>query len=208
MKSNLPRVSICLVFFIHCFCWSYTQDRVDITLEKQKDSLVSSIRSVNMKLLELQAEKEKAIKELDIVISKIQLQELDIIRTKGAMRIINISTCRVRKEPSILSSEIMTLTAKDTIFVYEAKEDYFKIRFKNQVGYINKVCILKEENATQISQPLQFAGNNAKENLIDNNKSIVILSTDCNSSQCNGLTKKNRRCRNMTTNCSGRCYLH
>lgn len=28
------------------------------------------------------------------------------------------------------------------------------------------------------------------------------------SSQCTGITKKRTRCRNMTTNSSGRCYLH
>ena len=32
--------------------------------------------------------------------------------------------------------------------------------------------------------------------------------TSCSSRQCSGTTKKNVRCKNTTTNCSGRCYLH
>ena len=32
--------------------------------------------------------------------------------------------------------------------------------------------------------------------------------TSCSSRQCSGTTKKGARCKNTTTNCSGRCYLH
>ena len=32
--------------------------------------------------------------------------------------------------------------------------------------------------------------------------------TSCSARQCSGTTKKNARCKNTTTNCSGRCYLH
>lgn len=31
---------------------------------------------------------------------------------------------------------------------------------------------------------------------------------DCESVQCSGRTKKGDRCRNVTTNCNGRCHLH
>ena len=30
----------------------------------------------------------------------------------------------------------------------------------------------------------------------------------CSSVQCSSLTQQNVRCKNMTTNCCGRCYLH
>jgi len=33
-------------------------------------------------------------------------------------------------------------------------------------------------------------------------------SLDCPTVQCSGTTKKGDRCRNKTTNCSGRCHLH
>lgn len=33
-------------------------------------------------------------------------------------------------------------------------------------------------------------------------------SQKCPTTQCSGRTKKGERCRNRTTNCSGRCYLH
>lgn len=33
-------------------------------------------------------------------------------------------------------------------------------------------------------------------------------SRKCNTVQCSGRTKKGSRCRNKTTNCSGRCHLH
>lgn len=32
--------------------------------------------------------------------------------------------------------------------------------------------------------------------------------TECSSSQCTGRTQSRSRCRNKTTNCSGRCHLH
>ena len=32
--------------------------------------------------------------------------------------------------------------------------------------------------------------------------------TSCSSRQCSGTTKQGARCKNTTTNCSGRCYLH
>ncbi len=39
-------------------------------------------------------------------------------------------------------------------------------------------------------------------------KSTPRLNRKCNTVQCSGRTKKGSRCRNKTTNCSGRCHLH
>ncbi len=38
--------------------------------------------------------------------------------------------------------------------------------------------------------------------------STTYKSTTTSSSQCTGITKKGARCKNRTTNSSGRCYLH
>lgn len=35
-----------------------------------------------------------------------------------------------------------------------------------------------------------------------------IIKDRCTTVQCSGLTKKGRRCRNRTKNCSGRCHHH
>ena len=32
--------------------------------------------------------------------------------------------------------------------------------------------------------------------------------TNCETTQCGGMTKSKTRCKNKTTNCSGRCYQH
>lgn len=44
--------------------------------------------------------------------------------------------------------------------------------------------------------------------IIQNTKTNETKPSNCSSSQCTGTTQKKTRCKNMTTNCNGRCHLH
>ncbi len=208
MNLNLPKILLSLIIFSCCAYLSNAQNKTTNILGKQKDSLVNLIDRINAQLSLLQSKKDKNVKELDIVISKINLQEFDTIRKHGALRIIAISTCRVRKEPSILSNEIIVLSAGDTVFVHEIKGDYLKIRYKNQIGYINKICISSLVDNMQMQRSSIFNGDNTGKSLPDNRQLNVVSNSICSSTQCSGSTKRGKRCRNMTTTCNGMYHLH
>jgi uncharacterized protein YcfL len=60
-----------------------------------------------------------------------------------------------------------------------------------------------------------FIGCSPNSPAIENNEEDIINDTinvhynsKCSSVQCYGTTKKGKRCKNRTTNCSGYCYLH
>lgn len=50
--------------------------------------------------------------------------------------------------------------------------------------------------------------NNAVSTPRSSYKPSSTSSSGCSSVQCSGTTQKGLRCKNKTTNCNGRCYLH
>lgn len=63
-------------------------------------------------------------------------------------------------------------------------------------------CCDRKSNASKYKKSSYVAVSSVEETKYTTKKSSGT------SSQCTGITKKRARCRNMTTNSSGRCYLH
>lgn len=89
---------------------------------------------------------------------------------------------------------------------------YYKVKFGEDVGLVFfanpdfPISLLKEY---KYKDHIEGKGNYKKSSLSGSSSSSTSTkSSDCSSTQCTGHTQKGSRCRNMTTNCSGRCHLH
>jgi len=79
----------------------------------------------------------------------------------------------------------------------------------SNIQLLCKKCNRSKSNSCYCKVHNKKVGNNCCEG-----KTTVVKSpsttkkTSTNSSQCTGTTKKGTRCKNMTTNSNGQCYLH
>ncbi|RKF04652.1 hypothetical protein C8N26_0037 [Tenacibaculum lutimaris] len=89
------------------------------------------------------------------------------------------------------------------------KEDiYLKVKIKDKIGFTFISNL--EPPINLLSQKKEYY-NSFKKNTTSNSFNYSTGKTyksKCSSTQCTGRTKKGSRCRNRTTNCSGRCYRH
>lgn len=69
--------------------------------------------------------------------------------------------------------------------------------------YINK-----HGNKTYVNRSFCYLTNSTLPAYQPKSTDIPTTSSNCNSVQCSGKTQKGIRCRNKTTNCSGRCHIH
>jgi hypothetical protein len=71
-------------------------------------------------------------------------------------------------------------------------------------------CNRSKSNSCYCKEHNKKIGNNCCEENSNINESSNSNSTNTKSTaiQCSGTTQKGKRCRNMTTNANGRCYLH
>lgn len=86
---------------------------------------------------------------------------------------------------------------------FDPNQNYF-IGERGGCYYINK-----NGNKTYVSR--SFCENNKKEAPVIINPSPIYKSvpnSNCPTVQCSGKTQKGIRCKNKTSNCSGRCHLH
>jgi hypothetical protein len=100
---------------------------------------------------------------------------------------------------------------KDSAIVYEIpfdKKQAYIIGERGGCYYINKygnrIYVNRSycDAAPKVTIPIYESKPAYKPNSTSNSTS------NCNSVQCSGSTQKGARCRNKTTNCSGRCHLH
>lgn len=96
----------------------------------------------------------------------------------------------------------------------EVKVEYVA-QWKKNTNFINSLdggCILQTEKGYRL--PVRTSYCPAKISKYRSESSYKSSSykrsskSECSSTQCVGRTKKGRRCKKRTTNCSGRCYLH
>lgn len=102
------------------------------------------------------------------------------------------------KKDKNLSAQIVTIIEKDEEVLILERSDvsFYKVKYKDYEGYVSKTNLtkLKPVKHNYLSPLSTYSADGDANN--------------CRSVQCSGTTKKGGRCKNTTTNCSGRCYLH
>lgn len=102
---------------------------------------------------------------------------------------------------------IATISNGETVKIIGEENFLLKVEYKDQVGYIYLFnpdfplsLLTEKKHSSEIPQ-----SSNVSDKRISK---IKQNNSNCQSSQCTGLTQKGNRCKNVTTNCSGRCHLH
>ncbi len=134
----------------------------------------------------------------------------------------------IYSEPTYTSTKKRNLKSGAYVRLLERDQEaaYYKIEYKRIIGYVFIDFLdLPEEikyNERQLarfiddesSRKLKEGSNLRRESTGDSagtysgSRNSTYKSSGCNSVQCSGRTKKGNRCKNITTNCNGRCHLH
>lgn len=117
--------------------------------------------------------------------------------------IITTSSTPFREKPDV-DSKLLKEIASDVILkTFEMVGNYYKVVLNDTTGYVPMGFVKKysPEQAKPYT-PTTTPSTSSP------GSSYKTSSKGCSAVQCSGMTQKRARCRNKTTNCSGRCYLH
>jgi hypothetical protein len=175
-----------------------------------------SVKMISTLIVDL--EKNKARAELN------ELKEELSMEARKRVHVELMHGTYLRSEPDQLSASLLRLTPKSKIVLIDRIKDtpYYKVEYKKKVGYVRydhlnltgRIKYLEKElhrhvgDPTTTTQgydryvPVQTTGNEIRKS------DAYINSSNCGSVQCSGFTKKGYRCKNITTNCNGRCHHH
>lgn len=117
---------------------------------------------------------------------------------------VTYNQVNLRTEPNSTSAVLSTIPSNTKLLISGASSNYYRINFHDTIGYVYRFLTKDYSQDTLIRvTPL----NNSTSSTQTTNSSQGKID-NCSSVQCSGTTKKKERCRNRTTNCNGRCYLH
>jgi len=112
-------------------------------------------------------------------------------------------------------SESIPITSTDTLllagYLYNT---WTRVEFKGKRCHIpaNHLFSLKTKKRvnepTTLNEPLSDDSKSRTKSSSTTRSSSTYSTKGCSATQCTGTTQKGARCRNRTTNCNGRCYLH
>lgn len=132
----------------------------------------------------------------------------------------------LKKEASASSLTLRNLKKGSKIILVERLDykPYYKVIYKKKTGFVRfdhilltgKLSELEKEMGRYLDEPstkIESVSSYSSPSPSVYSKtnapsSYKPSSSDCSSVQCSGRTKKGSRCKNKTTSCSGRCYLH
>ena len=107
----------------------------------------------------------------------------------------------IRSKPNIDSDLILVLKKNEEVIIVDTNKEfnpYWKIRYKDTVGFVLLGDIKEgpkiKEYPTIGTTPRIYKSRSTR--------------SGCSTVQCRGRTDKGHRCKNRTTNCSGRCHYH
>lgn len=230
MKTILLAISI-IILPIALYGQKMEQiQKVIDSLKKEKDLFAAfsqlrlkefdrKIDSLNIATLEA---KQKEIKELIISVNNIIGKGVKVTLKKPIF--LTSQPVLVTSGTIIHAKETITLVRRSDVncffeFTYKKYRGYtpvtdfslpeqlrtmeYRLAFLMEINY-TPVPVVKVVNTTSSpspSKPQSYSTSSPS-------TYSTYKSTDCGSRQCSGTTKKGARCRNTTTSCSGRCYLH
>jgi hypothetical protein len=105
----------------------------------------------------------------------------------------------LREARDVTSKTIVIIeTGEEILIIDNTDVIFYKVKYKEFTGYVSKNFLSKTR-----TQKSTYSSPTYTPNTRSSTKTV-----DCLTVQCSGTTKKGSRCRNMTTNCNGRCHLH
>jgi hypothetical protein len=181
------RIFIITFYFSLLSIFSFAQSKLD-SLSTVRESLLTD-----------------RVKNEDIIV-KIEKQIISEILTYGYEYIIRGSyknqTFDV-KEAGNSGKIIAKFKDGDKVIIFGKESIYYKIKIDDIDGLI---YISNTEYPISLLNDNKYK-NHAEEKK-ENPQQQKTSGKNCSTTQCTGRTQKGLRCRNMTTNCSGRCHLH
>jgi uncharacterized protein YgiM (DUF1202 family) len=107
----------------------------------------------------------------------------------------------LREERNVTSKTIIIIESGDEILIVDNSDVvFYKVKYKEHTGYVSKNFLTK-------TRPTKSTYSSPSPTYTPSTRSTT-KTADCRTVQCSGTTKKGARCKNITTNCSGRCHLH
>lgn len=130
------------LFIILFTCISFTLYG-QVSNEEKIKQIKKEIESYHVKIENLQ----DSVDSIKVVINK---QKLDSIKEKGGV-VCNLSSsmsAKLRDKPDLLGKEIFIVPSSSEIQIIEYIKDteYFKVLYKEKVGYVNEVYLSKNCN--------------------------------------------------------------
>lgn len=121
----------------------------------------------------------------------------------------------LKEGPNIDSKEILEIPPGSEIKILDyVNYPFLKIIYSETIGYFSIAFVEKEGKVKEIndkySKPQTGSPSINSNNSGSYNPSDLTNtnSLDCSTVQCSSYTQKGNRCKNRTTNCSGKCHTH
>jgi hypothetical protein len=225
MKSFFrSTVFILISLGIHFPAFSQTsktiQRRID-SLGRQKDKFLTTILSYRDSIRKVEIEQENLT--LQLIPARVSEHENDINRLLGSkgLKIKLNALGKLVRGPNNDAEFILFIEKNEKVDVlFLEKYPYYKVKYKKQIGYLNAECLTFEPSIDEHNIALSSMVINKEESrpnldpqayrpsISRSSSNLSSSKNACSSVQCTGTTKKGNRCKNTTTNCSGRCYQH
>lgn len=180
-------IKLILMFLSVIPFWSMSQNSLDSLTEERN------------KLLESKTEIEQKIEEVEKEIISDILKNGYEITLKSSYKGQTFDLKASNANGNILA----TLKDGDKVTVIRKESIYFKVKF----GELEGLLFISTPDYP-ISLLSDYKDHVESRSSSKGSTKTKSTGSNCSSTQCTGHTQKGSRCRNMTTNCSGRCHLH
>lgn len=222
----MKAISIICLFFCFSTAFSQSLERVQQSIDSLRREEFEFITNYQKKMKSYQKQLD-SLEHLREYSKHIRIKELidsmNLLIGKGVkvpLKIISFLSPAaelVTKAPIIQPNENVTLIHRSYSYCF------VEVLYKKQKGFVPVTKLVLPEKLSLLEKKIMWLMSNdeytppqpkttSQTSPTDTYSSSPSYSSpktrDCSSVQCSGTTKKGSRCRNTTTSCSGRCYLH
>jgi hypothetical protein len=185
---SIMKIIISTIFLIFLSVIANAQNKLD-SLSQLRSNLISDKNKIEA---QIESVEKRIISEI------LQFGYEHVIKTSYKGQAIDL------KDVGNGGNTIAKLMEGDKVTVIGKESIYFKVKFDDKIGLIY---------LSNPDYPITLLNDHKYKDHIEGKKESKVYSskstnTNCSSTQCSGQTQKGSRCRNMTTSCTGRCYLH
>jgi len=180
-------------------------------LEFSKGKVVELIKKYNNEFFVVKAADYDSVyvQAVDLV----EISDKEVESTRHYL-VPSLSKTFLYKYPDY-GSESIPITSTDTLLlVGYLYTTWTNVEFKGKRYHIPTNHLFSLKTKKRVNEPITLIEPSTDNSKSKTKSSGTIRSSStystkgCSATQCTGTTQKGARCRNRTTNCNGRCYLH
>ena len=173
-------------------------DSVLAQLVEEKDHLNEAIKPYRDSITRI----DFLIDSLNEIKKTLRLEEI-----KASGTITQTSTKAKLRDGSNPAAKVLMVIPKGArVTAVECVGDYYRVSYKNMMGWLNELYLVMTDDLRSMAQVKVHSTPSTIYRSTGSTRSKS--SSKCSARQCMGRTQKGVRCRNKTTNCSGRCHVH